>query len=771
MKKFIIFVSSLIAICSCAKVAEQENISDVAAFEEWNIIGQIETPESKTSYTDMGTYYKFAWVKGDVVGFQLYKKDDAAHVDQIKYVADSDGATTSFTQQAKFNLSNDSRTYDLGDYAFYPKDRNCDLTYSYNSSKETSSSYIELKESIQYNSEPTSVIPLLGKRDRTQEETTLGDGVTAGQAVTYKFKTITGALKIAIKDLPSKATSIRITGGVGDMLSGNFYLSEDLYNNGAYKTMDGAAVRNSYNTKTITFSGLSGDVDFYFPLPAGNISALTIEVLNGETVLLSKSMKAGKTLDITKGVITELPALTVPPYYEIGVRGTSTAPAGSFYKYNCITRFTVTNSSDTVDKNGYTEGNKFSANGTDSWTLADHFSGVLTSSGTYYLHYMVCKNVDGKNSLSNMTDAELIAQGSVPFYFLSAADASSICGLYARDVSMGTSSVEGFDLTGDNTITLSVSNNPQSGNIMITEFAGYCYDVSESTESWYSLDWSQFKDGSPIYGIYGDGIVYGGFPGATFAGIDQTVFYTDGGGHKHYVSTCTSSLKNLQFAFNSTEKGNGNSHDIVVHNQWIGNAYTTFVTGFDIYFTDYVGYKTKGQIALTKDMLSTNSSYGEDSTGDAGGMAALVDKKAGTSEVGKWWHSNWAGSGTTGSYGIYLQIDLGDSKTVSDFTLKFLTRGDISHGIPTKYRIAVSKNGADDWVFKTDEITIGDVDNAYANKWFQRSVSAGDDYRYIRLCITEMNHTNGGSSTVSLVNTTIGGSAYTHMGELQLWEN
>jgi len=716
MKKFIIFVSSVIAICSCAKVAEQENISDEAAFEEWNIIGQIETPESKTSYTDMGTYYKFAWVKSDVVGFQLYKKDDAAHVDQIKYVADSDGATTSFTQQAKFNLSNDSRTYDLGDYAFYPKDKNCDLTYSYNASKETSSGYIELKESIQYNSEPTSVIPLLGKRDRTQEETTLGDGATAGKAVTYKFKTITGALKIAIKDLPPKATSIRITGGVGDMLSGNFYLSEDLYNDGAYKTMDGDAVKNSYNTKTITFSGLSGDVDFYFPLPAGNISALTIEVLNGETVLLSKSMKAGKTLDITKGVITELPALTVPPYFEIGVRGTSTAPEGSFYKYNCITRFTVTNSSDTVDKSGYEESNKFSANGTNNWTLANHFSGVLTSSGTYYLHYMVCKNVTDKNLLSTMTDAELIAQGSVPFYFLSPSDITAFMGYYFMTSS-----------SGDISLSLDSSDDSTKGNVILTDFNGTngklygVYDSSKDSSNLVFADSydNEFTANTYIYSYDKDLNMHLGFDGTSNANYDN----------RKWDLICWNASLTYEVDGGSTNK----------YNYVRGNRYS--------------------KIGFTSSDLSTNSVH----EGDGTGLAGLCDNNTAS---GYHYHSNWGGNQHYDStYGIWIDIDLGDSNANTDYKLRYCTRSNSNNH--AKHVVIYASDDKETWGSALADVTNAlDGINANAGSWTKFiSFSTSPAKRYIRVAVLE--NSNGANLTVS----SDWGSDqhYVHIAELELY--
>lgn len=169
----------------------------------------------------------------------------------------------------------------------------------------------------------------------------------------------------------------------------------------------------------------------------------------------------------------------------------------------------------------------------------------------------------------------------------------------------------------------------------------------------------------------------------------------------------------------------------------------------------------ENSIELTENMLSVQSSH----TNDGGGVAALCDGQRLT-----YWHSNYNNnSGTTTGQGIWIQIDLGENKTVSNFTLRFLTRYNVTHGLPTKYRIEVS-NDATEWVNTTGiDIDISASTTAY--KWFEQSVTSGGSYRYIRLCITEMNHTNSGSTAVSLTNITTGGGKYTHLAEIQLIED
>lgn len=386
--------------------------------------------------------------------------------------------------------------------------------------------------------------------------------------------------------------------------------------------------------------------------------------------------------------------------------------------------------------------------------------GFGASGGTYD------QTVSGIKYLTWVTrdaDGVLYTWGSKKVILITPNQASQIVSQYARDVRYGSSDPSYVDLHFDNTLTIKVSDNPSLGNIMITEVAGYHYDPQYNTHTSLLSDFSNATKGAPIYGTFfgGYGNYAAGSNGALFSNLDSQIFYYDNGGYKHFIKP--SGATTLRLAFQSDGHSPGITHDLVVWDTSFGNYYYSGGYGPDVTFSKYVAYKTKGRVNLAESMLSTNTSYGEGGTGDAGGMTALVDKNAGSS----WWHSNWAGSVVTDEQGIYIQIDLTSlSKTVSSFTLKFLTRSNISHGLPSKYRIAVSKNGTD-WQFATDEISI----DAAAGTWFQQSVNAGDNYSYIRLCFTEMNQNNSTGGTQVLVNSTADGSRYTHLDELQLWEN
>lgn len=362
------------------------------------------------------------------------------------------------------------------------------------------------------------------------------------------------------------------------------------------------------------------------------------------------------------------------------------------------------------------------------------------SSGQQYLYQINCKK----------------------FYGITPQHRDAIIGQYIRDYMVGSTNYSRADTNGDNTITLAVSNDPAKGNIMITEFAGFSYDVSANTHTTLLSDFSGFTNGDPVYGVYGSENV-GGSAGARFSNVNQQVFYKDQSGYSHYITP--SDRDYIRFAFNSDGYSDGLSHDLVVWEPNINNCYYSRAY-IDLQFTNFVAYKSSSManlISLTKEMLSTNTSFGEGGSGDSGGMTALVDRKYDT-----YWHSNYNGTTVLDEYGIYIQVDLGDTKTLQNFSLRFKTRSNISHGLPTKYYIAAS-NTADfsGEVYKTEVTSI----SSKSGTMYYSTVSADASYRYIRLCVTEMNHVNGGTNAMSLVGVTEGGQRYTHLAELQLWEN
>ena len=349
------------------------------------------------------------------------------------------------------------------------------------------------------------------------------------------------------------------------------------------------------------------------------------------------------------------------------------------------------------------------------------------------------------------TDGTEIGLGTfenVKIYSITSADAASICSKYLRNPATGTSIGSASQTQIIETITIAASDDILQGNIMITEFCGRNYDSSV---------------GSPLYGTYSSGT-------ASFKVKGVPCFYNDDDDKSHWVSTCASDASGdyLDITFGGTV--GGNTYDLIVQDRYIGDAHSTYYGGggggYVVYYDgngskNYVANKVSNMITLTESNLtaySTNSS--------SGGVAKLCDNLVGGSTIANLWQSNWSGTRPeTGADGIWITIDLGTEKTVRNFILRFLTP-DKKDGKPSKIKIALSKDNKS-WPYNTGELSV--LSSSYS--WVQHFVSADDNYRYVKLCILEMNGTaQYPTIPISLVNTAENGQHYTNLDEIQLWE-
>ena len=363
----------------------------------------------------------------------------------------------------------------------------------------------------------------------------------------------------------------------------------------------------------------------------------------------------------------------------------------------------------------------------------------FNASGKWYLSWFVLES-SGKNCFR---------QGSIPFNVLTAADKAKIASTFLRDISVSAVSAASLDADlnrlGGSTLVIEPSDDVSKGNIMITGFAGHTYDAAGV------LDGSGITQGKPLYGNFdGTNAV---FPANMTS--DNAFYYENSA--PRFVSPCsdkTDSQISLTYSEGSVTAG----HRFLGLSKanWIGNNGGGYVIYYDG-ATDaarYSAHKTMGQIDLSGkiEVSSTHASEGS--------VDYLYDKNAST-----YWHSNYAGTHALDEvYGIYMDIDLGESKTVSDFSLKFLTRSNIDHGLPTKYVIYGYNSSTESW----DELVAETSITASSGTWFQQRVSSENSYRKIRFSVTESNGDRNGSLKIPSAEQFYG---YTHLAEMQLWEN
>ena len=750
MKKTLFIIAGLAAITlvSCSKEEEINTPNDTPAVEKGlSFNAYVDDDDiTKTSYASETT---FSWTGAECVSMQLIKKTDGTTRDRWLFYNETEagGSSARFLSSGSLN----SETWGLGEYAFYPfpGNSNCpDRLKSWNvgswqavnsgTAEQRQKNVIVSKLYKSSVSNPLQFVPMIGYKSGED----------------FAFHTATGILKITISNLDSRLAKVQLYSD-GQKLNGTYTMTGE--GTSAYIAMTTSTTASEYVVESqYTDWSSESELPFYFPVPVGTLnSAFEVRLLDGDDNVL-RTVRAPSAVTIERNKISEITSKIALPAEDFSATitpgGTSTAIEATVDIAKDATSVKVVlAASESAGLTLIDSDDASVVTFADGETKALPMSNISTS-GTAYVVAKTYK--DATEKLSSATAV----------YVITAADAASICSQYVRDARTGSASLADLDLHGDNTITLEVSDDPTKGNIMITEFTGFTNVVANHTFTTWDREWASFTDGDPVYGLYGDSIVYGGNTGAEFYNVQDQIFYTDSSSSKHIISTGQSTLTTLKFAFNSDGYSSGTVHDLVVWNPYIGNSYNATLGSLDYYFNQYVAYKTKGKIALTESMVSVSSNCTDNSYGDAGGVAALIDKSAST-----YWHSDYFAVPTLDAdYGIYMQIDLGASKTVSDFTIIFKTRSDSTHGIPTKYKVGVSNDGTN-FTDLTGEVSI----SATAGAWFNtQKIAAGADYRYIRLGILEMNCYNGGSEAVDLTDiANASTNHYTHLAEIQLWEN
>ncbi len=545
LQYFVISTITLVAL-SCSKKETPAN--ETNSFTPMVINAVVDDDVTKTTYTDNGTKYEFSWNQNDYVAVQVYKGGSAAKPDQIKFKAQSDGPTTTLVQAGNtYDLTDahnvegySNKNYTLGDYAFYPRyesSSNNDLLYTRNETGsgdgDSSTDYLKLYESIPYVPDnPSSVIPIIGRKES-------GDGTPN---TIFKFKTATGVLKISLKQIPAGATKLVLTSkNASDQLSGEWLFTDDTYTDGIVM---GTGNKNHTNTKTVTFTDLSGldtYTDFFVPIPVGSIHGIIVDIKKDDNTLLWR-VSADADIPINRGVVTELPDIDISgKSIAFTVGGTSNDPAVSIthsgFNRVCLT---VTNSAVNTPSS-YLDGLFFSGSVNNykisTWDASHTKLLADKNSGLYYMHYVALSSAVQANTLSGLDDKRVKAYGTVPFYYLSSSDKDAYTGQFAVE---GQCSTKSWAVT-PTTITFDVSDDPSKGNIMITEFDGLCCDVSNnthgisgnSTNLYNPANFSSYADGQPVYGVYS------GTPGAStnlvFKDVLSQVFYTDQSGSGHII--------------------------------------------------------------------------------------------------------------------------------------------------------------------------------------------------------------------------------------------
>lgn len=482
MKKisYILLAAGIVTV-SCSK--ENDVTSPINNNEEQKIICIIDDDalynpnEVKTTYDGSGN---FSWAAGNKITVQLVGTPGSANegkYDRYTYTADGSAAETTFT------ASGTHTNWDLGDYAFYPKELGTEAPFTlvYNNDNPITVTLPAETSDYQINSNPMSMIPLIGRKTG---------------ANTFNFSTATGVLKLNFEGVPSVGgLRVRMT-HPSYPLCGTFTVSEQ-------NTILASNYVSGSATRELRPSG--GFSTVYVALPIGTITpGLDIQVVKttGEVYAHIKTstnipIQRNTLIELTEPIkavtssVSSVSGSSESPMITVSVSsGESIAFAGGLTKDDALTNLS--------GKTWYAESGTYEIAG--------------GATGLNYIAYKVKK--DGHVYLKHATE--------MSFYYITSTDKDYICGTYGTNPS----------------ITIDTSGDCTQGNLVITNISNSTsydatYDVFGNT--YYNSSNSKWElrfNSGQLFADYDTGLnhaSYGAMDKLSFQGLSSNwVAVTDG---------------------------------------------------------------------------------------------------------------------------------------------------------------------------------------------------------------------------------------------------
>ena len=446
-KAFYLFFVALAGVVSCNKeiVPEPEATQD-GELVKISITGKLDKELTKTDYDADG---KMTWVDGDVAVLVVYKGDNS-NQNRYQYTLAAsnitdEGRTATFSGMIDQHL-NTSNWLSSG-FALYPVG-----VTQINSNSGYNAPFIKMPSTV---TGLASSIILVGTPN--------------SDVSNFNFKTAMAVLKVNITDIPADATAIRLsTNNTSYPVDGDFTLvkSGDVVTVGLNNYQ---GYGNGYQSVDLSSEGAIASRDFFFNIPVGTYPAntLSFEVIGANSQVLMKRTIA-KALTLERNDCLAIPTLV---YHRVWVNGSISNPLLYTEKPSSANTIRVNIAAEKLNSSNYSrsnwvEGNRFGAsqNGWGLTQLKNNSSvAYLSTNGTYYLQYIVSSDGSFPSTLS---DASVMAYGSVPFKYMSASDPindlSVIIGTYA------TKAYCGWHQNETSTMTIETSDDTSLGNVMIT---------------------------------------------------------------------------------------------------------------------------------------------------------------------------------------------------------------------------------------------------------------------------------------------------------------
>ena len=465
-KAFYLFFVALAGIVSCNKeiVTEPEPTQD-GELVKFSITGVLDKELTKTAYDADG---KMTWCDGDKVGLIVCKNGDYSNQNRNTYTLvaaygdiTDEGRTATFYGMVPYHQDGTQEWLSEG-IAVYPVDvTQINVNSGYNAP------FIKLPSSV---SGLASSIVLVGTPN--------------ADVSNFNFKTAMSVLKVTINNIPAETAKLKLctSDKTNYPLDGDFSISADASGNPVLTFLPGwVSSFAGYQAVDLSSEGFITSRDFYFNVPAtdypSNVLSIKLEKSNGDEII-TKTIK--KKVTTSRNECLSIPELNAVPFI---ITEHGFTPELRYKKVSTQKlRFdvnTVALSAANYNKSDWENGNRFTNSGTNENTYKIPTSS-FTTSGTYYLNYMVMTSDDALPD--DLTADNVVSFGSTPIYFLS-------------------SSTTKRDLTATGA-AVSVSSN-EEGAAGDNGGPSMLYDGDASTY-WHSRWYSGTHNYDSTYGIYID---------------------------------------------------------------------------------------------------------------------------------------------------------------------------------------------------------------------------------------------------------------------------
>lgn len=716
---FSLMALAIVVLSSCAK--REYDVQEPVSGTTHTIQAIIDqgSADVKTTYEEGASTATFSWVSGDRMKLVVYDKDAPFTADKYAYAAQATGANVAFSATS----TPDFTEYPKSGYAVYPED------IATGGAKDAFTLLLPAEYTVVGTNFSAVGVPLIGAEVSTD---------------TYVFKPAVGVLKVTLSNVPTSARKLVLTSG-SDNLSGIAYLDEIAYLGGI--TMSEGFDSGIGHSITVNFpQQIAGStISVYIPVPVGTISAgATLEVQDDGGTPIKTTPATVKPITIAQGHLTPITgAISVEDWTPLGTG-----------KY--------------MDDHG------FWGLGDDGRTAGDYANVTIEQNASEPNRYRVsapyANCTDVATSLPDAADylyLEVLANESVIYDSYQYGNGAYI---------MFDSPYWGWDDLYQNS---RVINKDVSGNPLNIQLAPYYIDFYTSNCAEKPKIEIVFPGATPMLA---DVFNYGEDATASYNAGTGKVDVTIGGTTVSAVKVKAAATVNdgvtdllannedLTFAATGSQAlalADGN-YILVYKVETSGHGYTFKYEPFSVY--------TKTEIPLTASMISVNVDAGnKDGSAwyDGAGKGALVDGNAST-----FWHTPYLSASDVAAYypaitdpylcsdldttyGAYIDIDLGGSKTVTNFDVWAQLRSGASNDFPGIINVYASADG-------TDWDGVGTTSDAFSGKsagdWIDPIVNCTPiaPARYIRISIIE--NSNG----YSLIDPS--GSACTHLAEIKIYE-